>query len=1260
MIPSASRDSRASINGCESANGQNSADGLLAEIVDQFTERLNAGESPDIEAYCARLPEQTDALRRVLGALLLMRDASGFDGSGDGSHSVDSDAGHGDSTDSGRSGSGRSDHDGTSGPADQSRLRGILGDYCILRQVGRGGMGVVYEAEQLSLGRRVALKVLPFASTLDPRALQRFRNEALAVAQLDHPHIVDVYGVGQDRGLHFYAMRFIDGRSLAELIDELRRLDACDELSTLKALSDVPTGRAGGGANVSPPRQQGSPVDPVARAGFAAAGSTDPTAAYTPAPPHTAGLTPPRSPESLAAPSPSPGPRRARSSSRRPATWYRSIAELGIAVAEALDHAHQQGVIHRDIKPSNLLLDGRGKVWVADFGLARMESSPSMTATGALLGTLRYMSPEQAQGDRAIIDQRADVYSLGVTLYELLTLRPAMDGETQQELLRRIAQDEPTAARRIDQGIPAELETIVGKAIAKEAADRYATAADLAADLARFLDGRPIRARRPSLRARGALWARRHRGIVWSSIGALGLLTVFLAVLAGVRGQHNTALLEKTDDLQQANTNLIAARGKVRVALDDVTRERDKAEYTLYVARMNLLQQAWDGSNLARVEELFKLEEPGVRNRGKPDFAWRHWWLRVNELNREAAFPTIEGHYDSMACSPDGRYMALAVGFGGQSGVEIWDIMAHRVIATLEHHGTIGGIYFSPDSQVLALLPGLADVALFETTHWGPLQTLHCPDPPATNAFRARAAAFSTDGTVFAVGGEDGTIQLWDCATWLPKGTFSVPDIKLTKMAFSKGGLLAVAGGGMDACIVDPTTGAIMHAWPGAGHLVVFGNYVAFSPSGKLLAFARGSGSRMSVIETVDTSTLEVAHSLGDSQVTSAVFVDDEHLATGEITGRICIWELAHGSRERILLGHDARINGLAVAGGGLAAHTQQRNIARLARASHWDLGKLRSRDKIDLSAANAPPASFSLDGRRILTAGAPATVWDARELSPVGGNDLRIHSRAALLGPDGDSIIHVLQQGLAWTHLERDQKSTFSMPRARRLALSPDGRMLAVGHESGEHAGPILWHLDSEQLLLFDPIETQGHPFTSFGLGGQPFPRPERGGAEVPALDFSVDGTRLASGGGDRTVKIWDTRTGEELRSFAGNEGTVLDVAFSPDARYVAAGTWDSHQVVMVWDLESEIPVAKLNGPTPSGRSVAFSPDGTTLATAGEDVLLWETATWELLCNLTNADDNEKRRVYDNVTFSPDGTTLLASTDDGKIEIWRAAPVPE
>jgi Flp pilus assembly protein TadD/serine/threonine protein kinase len=469
------------------SSGPGPDDPRVIAALEEYAAALKAGGAPDRQAFLARHPEIAAALAECLGGLDCLRGAAPAPAAA-----------------------------GLPGAAGSALPGTPLGDYRVVREVGRGGMGVVYEAVQLSLDRRVALKVLPFAAALDPRQLQRFKNEAHAAAQLHHTNIVPVFGVGCERGVHYYAMQFIEGQTLAALIAELRQSAGRD-----------PAPEGG---------QNAPPSGPVSRmlctdAAAAQAGGAGPqrTGPYLPeaAPTRVGDTTLGRAKSGSSVRSlKSPG-------------FFRAVAQLGIQAAEALEHAHQLGVVHRDIKPGNLLVQGEAgastpgvRLWVTDFGLAHCQSQARLTMTGDLVGTLRYMSPEQALAKRVPVDHRTDVYSLGATLYELLTLEPVFPGRDRQELLRQIAFDEPRPPRRLNRAIPSEVETVVLKALEKNPADRYATAQELADDLERFLKDEPIRARRPTLVQRARKWARRHKAVVW----AAAMIVLLVAMMAGGSG----------------------------------------------------------------------------------------------------------------------------------------------------------------------------------------------------------------------------------------------------------------------------------------------------------------------------------------------------------------------------------------------------------------------------------------------------------------------------------------------------------------------------------------------------------------------------------------------------------------------------------------------------------------------------------------------------------------------------------------------------
>jgi serine/threonine protein kinase/Tfp pilus assembly protein PilF len=427
----------------------------------------------------------------------------------------------------------------------------VLGDYRILREIGRGGMGVVYEAEQRSLNRRVALKVLPMSAALDGRQFQRFQLEAQAAACLHHNNIVPVFAVGIEGGMPYYAMQFIEGRSLADVNAELRRAEGLDPAvrpndGAAPRIADVTTtalARSLLAGDTGPRHATGSGevVETEARAARPPPGVPPATAAA----PVEIRVHPESSAGIAARTSAKPG------SSTHTRAYAHTVAGLGLQAAEALDHAHTRGVLHRDIKPGNLLLDADGRLWVADFGLAQIQGNHGLTLTGDVLGTLRYMSPEQALARRVVIDGRTDIYSLGVTLYELLTLRPAVDGEDRAEILRRIADREPPAPSASNPAVPRDLETVVRKAMAKEPSERYATAKELADDLRRFLDSRPIAARPPSLADRVAKWARRHSAGVVTAAVFLGLAVLGLGVSTFLVNRERAEAVRQRDEARR-------------------------------------------------------------------------------------------------------------------------------------------------------------------------------------------------------------------------------------------------------------------------------------------------------------------------------------------------------------------------------------------------------------------------------------------------------------------------------------------------------------------------------------------------------------------------------------------------------------------------------------------------------------------------------------------------------------------------------------
>jgi serine/threonine protein kinase/Tfp pilus assembly protein PilF len=425
-----------------------------------------------------------------------------------------------------------------------------LGDYRIVREIGRGGMGVVYEAEQVSLGRRVALKVLPNGALSDPRQVERFQREARAAARLHHSNIVPIFGGGHDHGTFYYVMQLIDGQPLDQVLNHLRRLRR--EMAADAAPSEAPSAESPSegplsGALVARSLWQGHFRRRIDQDLPDVAGSSDrdrlAALEQRPAQPGSAQSDPSGM---LANP---------------PRSYAHSVAQLGIQVAEALDYAASQGVLHRDVKPANLLLDVLGTVWLTDFGLARTFGINNLTRSGDIVGTVRYLAPERFRGPG---DARGDVYALGLTLYEMLALRPAFD-ELEELVVLRIQAVEPVRLDRLQPELPRDLVTIVHKAMAKEPADRYQTAGALAEDLRRFLDGRPIVARRLSVVERAWRWCRRCPAA--ATLVALAVVLVGLVTGGGLWLQHQQAHRR-----EEAAGRRWRARQAVEEALEQATR----------------------------------------------------------------------------------------------------------------------------------------------------------------------------------------------------------------------------------------------------------------------------------------------------------------------------------------------------------------------------------------------------------------------------------------------------------------------------------------------------------------------------------------------------------------------------------------------------------------------------------------------------------------------------------------------------------------
>ena len=1148
---------------------------LLDQLAKEFAARLRRGERPALKEYTDHYPELAEEIRELFPAMVRGEQAEGVGPDGEEDRQ---EAGH-------------------SPAADPSLLRQI-GDYRILREIGRGGMGVVYEAEQVSLRRRVALKVLPGQVSRDWLVQKRFRREARAAARLHHTNIVPVYDVGQDGDVWYYAMQFIEGQGLDAVITELRRLlDRARSLSKMGAASggrtlwrsgeqprrgiEAPT--LGEGVEVSlvlqyiltgrfdPGSQRPELVVPTqamesgAQAGdlatptgtesrwhgtYAALTSTKIGSATAGdmnglqrAHPSALALPLSASPSSSSAILPGGAQLSSVESGRRGV--FRGLAQIGRQVAGGLAYAHARGIVHRDIKPSNLLLDTEAVVWIADFGLAKGEDE-GLTHTGDILGTLRYMAPERFRGEG---DARADIYALGMTLYELLTLRPGFDSPDRLKLIEQIKTEEPVRPRAIDARIPRDLETIVLKAIEKDPKARYQSAQAMGEDLSRFLADVPIRARQVYAAERYWRWARRNPEIAVLG-GVLTGVLVAVAVGSTVAASHFRGLAAVAIEAQQ-----------------QATLDRDKAQREQKAERWGRYR-----SNIAAASAGLQLQNSVTARSALEDapqeqrnWEWHHLHSQLDGAS--LVLSVSDGKIESLVLSPAGRQVAVCS--FDLNEVYLYDVATGKTDAVLRGHSA-----------------------------------------PATSV------AYRPDGKQVATAGNDQTIRLWDPATGQqtallkaevgpsklernPLVTYNSDGNRIASNKLERNPLVAYNSDGSRIAsysslgagtsrLWDATTGkevAVLAKWQE-------GSPLDFSPDGKQVAVGSGeyvylcdavTGRRLAVLGPRASMVHLLAYSLDGKRIASAT--------PGEDANAIHLWDGESGKEVAVLRGHTASVTSVLFSPDGsllLSGSQYPDNTARL-----WDAATGRSLFVLAGHKNEINTVTFSPDGKRVATSSADQTarLWDVRTGELLA--DLRGHT---------DRVRHVL----------------FSRNGTRVVTASEDATLRYWNAQTGELIGVSRGHGD--------------------GFAASPV--------------FTPDGSRLVSGSADGTVRIWDMGLAERNGILSGHTSYVYDVAFSPNGAQVASAAWDG--TARLWDATTGRQTDLLKHETEIINSVAYRRDGRQLATMerARGVTLWDVSSLKAArdWHVPLADWDSR------ASLNPAGTLLAAAAVEGPVQLWDVA----
>jgi eukaryotic-like serine/threonine-protein kinase len=1055
-----------------------------------------------------------------------------------------------------------------------------FGDYELLGEIGRGGMGVVYKARQLSLDRVVALKMILAGQLAGEAAIKRFHAEARAAAALDHPGIVPVFEIGEHAGQHFFSMGYVDGEALSAKL--------------------------------------------------------------------TAGPLPPR-----------------------------QAADLTREIAKAVAYAHEHGVIHRDLKPANILLDNFDKPRITDFGLAKLiHDDRHLTASGQILGTPSYMSPEQAGGRTDELGPPADIYSLGAILYCLLTGRPPFQSANPMDILLQVMEKEPLSPDALSPDVPKDLDTICMKCLQKESGRRYQTAPELVDELGRYLRGEPIIARPIGRLERAWRWCQSNPVMAVLAASAVfslvaGTLVSVIFALKAHREAVDATVARGIAEQNERTASAESRRADENAA--SAVRQRDRATKQLYLNELASAQREWELNDVSAAWNHLKACPMDLRG-------WEHGYLVSQFAGGRLELDDPDRRVACIAYSPDGTRIASGSIDGS---LVLWN--AHsgdQIIACRGPEERIYGLAYSPDGKHLVSGGGISEdyhrpgagPDVFEVretgilTIWSAIDCKVLATRQVSNALVHSVAYFPDGGRI--VGAAGASVKVWDAVSL--DETAALGDHKQTVncVAVNTDGKRIVSCSGFPGELTSTDNAIkVWDALSGQELLDLQGHTdavmsAAFSPDGTQVV--SGSEDHTLKVWSLDTGK-EMLTLRGHDKPVLGVAYDPSgrRIVSGSEDNTVRIWHIVTQEMTQILRGHTSAVINVAINSDGTRIVSASRDstinvwdwtsrdqplafdtspVRRVASGANGTeiaslLGYNRfgddfEHDRLEVRDTQSDEVVLSLPGRIDCFAFTPG------ESQVVTASGCAIKTVDARTGKEIRSVILDHQDHVAAGAVVADPRLPELPPdHFEAVAISPDTRRIV------SFSFPWVWVKGEElplpgagRLTMWDG--NTGKALNSLELTGRRF--------DV-TIAYSPDSRWIACGSPDGSVLLWDTVGSDRSLTLTGHSGEILSLAFSPDGTHVVSGSED--QMIKVWDACDGKELLTIAGHEGKVNSVAYSPDGTRIVSGSNDrtVKLWDSATGDQTITLRG-----HGRPVLGVTFSRDGSRIASATEK-EIKVWKS-----